>query len=42
MRAAGPYALPLRREAMEAGWQADPALRAVRAALRRDRRRRRT
>ncbi|HEX4242642.1 MAG TPA: acyl-CoA dehydrogenase family protein [Steroidobacteraceae bacterium] len=25
MRAAGPYALPLRREAMEAGWQADPA-----------------
>jgi alkylation response protein AidB-like acyl-CoA dehydrogenase len=26
VRAAGAYALPLRREAMEAGWQADPAL----------------
>jgi len=26
MRAAGAYALPMRREAMEAGWQADPAL----------------
>jgi alkylation response protein AidB-like acyl-CoA dehydrogenase len=25
MRAVGPYALPLRREAMEAGWQFDPA-----------------
>jgi alkylation response protein AidB-like acyl-CoA dehydrogenase len=25
MRAVGPYALPFRREAMEAGWQADPA-----------------
>jgi alkylation response protein AidB-like acyl-CoA dehydrogenase len=25
MRAVGPYALPYRREAMEAGWQADPA-----------------
>jgi alkylation response protein AidB-like acyl-CoA dehydrogenase len=24
MRAVGPYALPFRREAMEAGWQADP------------------
>ena len=24
MRAAGAYALPMRREAMEAGWQADP------------------
>ncbi|MGC1386628.1 MAG: acyl-CoA dehydrogenase family protein [Steroidobacteraceae bacterium] len=24
MRAAGPYALPMHREAMEAGWQADP------------------
>ena len=24
MRAVGPYALPLRREAMEAGWQSDP------------------
>ena len=26
MRAAGAYALPMRREAMEAGWQSDPAL----------------
>ena len=26
MRAAGAYALPLRREAMEAGWQPDPTL----------------
>jgi alkylation response protein AidB-like acyl-CoA dehydrogenase len=26
MRAAGAYALPMRREAMEAGWQADPDL----------------
>ncbi|HLW25418.1 MAG TPA: acyl-CoA dehydrogenase family protein [Steroidobacteraceae bacterium] len=25
MRAAGPWALPFRREAMEAGWQVDPA-----------------
>jgi alkylation response protein AidB-like acyl-CoA dehydrogenase len=25
MRAVGPYALPFRREAMEAGWQFDPA-----------------
>jgi alkylation response protein AidB-like acyl-CoA dehydrogenase len=25
MHAAGPYALPLRLEAMEAGWQSDPA-----------------
>jgi alkylation response protein AidB-like acyl-CoA dehydrogenase len=25
MRAVGPYALPFRREAMEAGWQPDPA-----------------
>ena len=25
MRAVGPYALPFRREAMEAGWQLDPA-----------------
>ena len=25
MRAVGPYALPFRREAMDAGWQADPA-----------------
>jgi alkylation response protein AidB-like acyl-CoA dehydrogenase len=25
MRAVGPYALPYRREAMEAGWQSDPA-----------------
>jgi len=24
MRAAGAYALPMRREAMQAGWQADP------------------
>jgi hypothetical protein len=24
MRAVGPYALPFRREAMEAGWQFDP------------------
>jgi alkylation response protein AidB-like acyl-CoA dehydrogenase len=24
MRAVGPYALPFRREAMEAGWQSDP------------------
>ncbi len=26
MRAAGAYALPMRREAMEAGWQSDPTL----------------
>ena len=25
MRAVGPYALPYRREAMEAGWQSDPS-----------------
>jgi alkylation response protein AidB-like acyl-CoA dehydrogenase len=29
MRSVGPYALPLRREAMEAGWQADPSLEAA-------------
>ncbi len=36
MRAVGAYALPFRREAMEAGWQSDPALPAARTALRRD------
>ncbi len=29
MRAVGAYALPLRREAMEAGWQSDPTLEAA-------------
>ena len=36
MRAAGAYALPMRREAMEAGWQSDPALPARGSALRRE------
>jgi hypothetical protein len=34
MRAVGPYALPLRREAMEAGWQFDPQPRSPGTALR--------
>jgi alkylation response protein AidB-like acyl-CoA dehydrogenase len=32
MRAAGAYALPMRREAMEAGWQADPGAAGATAA----------